>query len=106
MGAYQKSSVAVLVGNDGNYRASMLEFGEEQQPNNLIEPEFDPRAQELWSTYKGRGMGDCGGTDAWVWDGKAFRLIYRDRMDECRGSGHRITLWRTANHPQVWKLPF
>ena len=53
----------MLVSNDGRYRTPMLEFAGGDQPNNLTEPEFDPETLELWSTYKGRGMGDCGGAD-------------------------------------------
>lgn len=101
VGAYQMSSVAILISNAGHYRRPMLEFSEQEQPNHLTEPEFDPRTLQLSSTYKGRGIGDCGGTDAWVWSGAVFRLIYRNRMDECRGTGDRITVWRTASHPEL-----
>jgi len=46
---------------------------------------FDPTTQTLASFSKGRGIGDCGEVDNWVWTGKAFELISEDIMSECRG---------------------
>jgi hypothetical protein len=46
---------------------------------------FDATTQTLASFSKGRGIGDCGEVDNWVWTGKAFELISEDYMSECRG---------------------
>ena len=34
---------------------------------------------------KGEGIGDCGVTADWAWDGKAFQLVGYTEMNECRG---------------------
>ncbi|MBP9231537.1 MAG: DUF1176 domain-containing protein, partial [Phenylobacterium sp.] len=36
---------------------------------------------------KGRGIADCGGVYAWVWDGKAFQISDQLEMPACRGLG-------------------
>lgn len=46
---------------------------------------YDARTRRLTSFSKGRGLGDCGETDEWVWDGKAFRIVRQATMPECRG---------------------
>lgn len=47
------------------------------------------------STFaKGRGLGDCGSIQRFVWDGARFRLVEQSNMGECRGSTDYITLWR------------
>lgn len=54
----------------------------------------------ILSTYaKGRGIGDCGTAESFVWDGAMFRLIERREMTECRGSPHWITVWRAEAVP-------
>jgi hypothetical protein len=66
----------------------------------MTEPEYDPETRSLWSSAKGRGIGDCGSTEGYIGDGKTFRLAYLNLMDRCQGSRARITLWRTANQPE------
>jgi hypothetical protein len=34
---------------------------------------------------KGRGIGDCGDEESWIWDGKTFRLAEVKTMPHCRG---------------------
>ncbi|WP_271168043.1 DUF1176 domain-containing protein [Hansschlegelia plantiphila] len=34
---------------------------------------------------KGRGLGDCGQSASWAFDGSAFRLVSLARVDDCRG---------------------
>ena len=43
---------------------------------------------------KGRGLGDCGTSQQFVWDGARFRLIEQTQMDECRSSIDWIRTWR------------
>ena len=43
---------------------------------------------------KARGLGDCGGSSDFVWDGARFRLVEATGMGECRGSIDWITTWR------------
>ena len=58
--------------------------------------------QLLGSYNKGRGLGDCGSAERYVWDGKMFRLIEATRMNECRGALEWITVWR-AKYRKVEK---
>jgi len=51
----------------------------------IVNAEFDPKTQTLSQFDKGRGVGDCGVDDKWVWDGKAFQLLRETIMPECRG---------------------
>jgi hypothetical protein len=51
----------------------------------LINAAFDPKTQTLSSFSKGRGLGDCGSSTDWVWDGRAFELLSERVMPECRG---------------------
>lgn len=49
---------------------------------------------ELTSDAKGRGLGDCGVRQTFVWDGTRLRLAEQSEMRECRGNPHFITTWR------------
>ncbi|WP_156348620.1 DUF1176 domain-containing protein [Sphingomonas sp. Leaf23] len=42
---------------------------------------------------KGRGLGDCGVTQRYAWDGTRFRLVEQRVMDECRGNPDFIRTW-------------
>ena len=66
----------------------------------LVNSNWDDREQTLSSYGKGRGLGDCGRAENYVWDGERFRLIEASAMDECRGSYLWITTWR-ARYRQV-----
>ncbi|RYY39472.1 MAG: DUF1176 domain-containing protein [Sphingomonadales bacterium] len=48
----------------------------------------------LTSSAKGRGLGDCGTSQSWVWDGSRFRLIEARTLGECRGSVSWLTVFR------------
>jgi Protein of unknown function (DUF1176) len=50
---------------------------------------------DVLTTYaKGRGLGDCGVAQSFVWDGSRLRLIEQSEMGECRGNPNYITTWR------------
>lgn len=51
----------------------------------LMNVQYDAKTQTLSSFSKGRGIGDCGAMDAWVWTGKDFALARESSMPECRG---------------------
>jgi len=53
--------------------------------SDLMNVEFDPKTQTLYNFEKGRGLGDCGGENEWVWDGRAFQPSRQTLMPECRG---------------------
>jgi hypothetical protein len=50
-----------------------------------INPGFDEETHTLSMFNKGRGIGDCGSTSEWVWDGRAFRMVGAKSMPECHG---------------------
>ncbi|MBJ6122605.1 DUF1176 domain-containing protein [Sphingomonas mollis] len=49
---------------------------------------------ELRSFAKGRGLGDCGVAQTFVWDGTRLRLSEQSEMGECRGNPNYIPTWR------------
>ncbi len=59
----------------------------------LVNVGWSPEKSRLDSFAKGRGLGDCGGSEAYVWDGQRFRLIVATSMGECRGAWHWIRTW-------------
>jgi hypothetical protein len=67
--------------------------GDGNQPL-LVNASWDEQDQTLSSYGKGRGLGDCGSAENYVWDGEAFRLIDASAMNECRGAYEWITIWR------------
>ena len=50
----------------------------------------------LTSYAKGRGLGDCGVHQSFVWDGTRLRLSEQSEMGECRGNIDYITTWRAT----------
>ncbi len=59
----------------------------------LTNGDWDPKSRQMSSFEKGRGIGDCGTTEAYAWDGSHFRLVEQTEMGECRGSADYIRLW-------------
>ena len=97
-GAYNVSYVPFVVRPGG--RAELAAFdhrpgwwAEEGKPM-LINAGWDEERGLLVSYSKGRGLGDCGTTSEYAWDGRAFRLVEQAEMGECRGSVDYITTWR------------
>ena len=60
----------------------------------LVNADWDAATQSISSYSKGRGLGDCGSSESWVWDGSMFRLTDATVMGECRGSVDWIPVWR------------
>jgi hypothetical protein len=56
--------------------------------------DFDPATMVISHWAKGRGIGDCGTTASYAWDGQRFRLIEQSEMSECRGTMERLVTWR------------
>lgn len=97
-GAYNVSYVPFIVRRGG--RAELAPFdhrpgwwAEEGKPM-LVNAGWDKERGLLTSFSKGRGLGDCGTTSEYAWDGRAFRLVEQSEMGECRGSRDYITTWR------------
>jgi hypothetical protein len=97
-GAYNVSYVPFIVRRGG--RAELAHFdhrpgwwAEEGKPM-LVNAGWDKERGLLGSFAKGRGLGDCGTTSEYAWDGRAFRLVEQAEMGECRGSTDYIATWR------------
>jgi hypothetical protein len=100
-GAYNFSSVPMIATGVVGRRAfttATFDFppGWAENPTMpmLVNASWDPAMSQLSSFAKGRGIGDCGGSEAYVWDGTMFRLVEAKAMGECRGAWHWITTWR------------
>jgi hypothetical protein len=72
------------------------EYGATEHDYSPINAGFDETTQTLSTFNKGRGIGDCGSSSEWVWDGKAFQLILSKAMPECHGV-------REDEWPTVWR---
>lgn len=62
----------------------------------LVNAGWEPGKAELSSYTKGRGIGDCGSSETFVWDGAMFRLVEMRAMGECRGSINWLRIWKAA----------
>lgn len=69
-------------------------WGGEGRPPLLVNAHWEENQQILSSYAKGRGIGDCGSAESFVWDGEQFRLVEASGMQECRGAYEWITTWR------------
>jgi hypothetical protein len=88
-GAYNYSSVAFIIAG-GKAEPAAFEGGD----GDLVNAGFGNGL--LSSHNKGRGIGDCGAAETYVWDGKRFRLVEASVMSECRGSTNWLTIFRAT----------
>ena len=99
-GAYNFSAVPVIAtGIPGrrSFRFAVFDYqpGWSQDAGHpvLVNASWSPESSSLDSYAKGRGIGDCGSSESYVWDGVRFRLVEASAMGECRGAWHWITTW-------------
>lgn len=94
-GAYN-FTYAFLIASAGQAKAARLvrfrwptKIGGKQQDSGsdefLINPDFSNVDMTMRSFSKGRGIGDCGDEESWMFDGKVFRLLEVKTMPHCRG---------------------
>lgn len=99
-GAYNLSSSFFIMPENDPAKAAPLRFadGDGDGGNDLTNASFDPRTGHLAFFAKGRGIGDCGVTGGYAWDGKSFVRTELAMMGECRGIAPEdwITLYRSA----------
>lgn len=102
-GAYNEASGAYIGqrGATGKWTFAPARFdyvatsiGETLKVPVLTNADWDGTTQSLGSYNKARGVGDCGSSENWVWDGSMFRLTGATAMEECRGSLDWIPVWR------------
>lgn len=98
--AYNFTSVPVIatgIAGRRTFRLASFDYkpgwSEEEAKPMLVNVGWTPEKSELSSFAKGRGIGDCGGSETYVWDGTRFRLTAATSMGECRGAWHWITTW-------------
>ena len=109
-GAYNLSSVPLIAtGQAGRRSFALARFdsppggiGQSGKPM-LVNAGWDAKSATLSSFAKGRGLGDCGIAENYVWDGSAFRLVELRAMKQCRGAWEWITLWRAQALPMPEK---
>ena len=100
-GAYNYVTVPVLISSTASIRKMKVAefdfapgFSENGGPPLLVNAGWDAATGHLSSYAKGRGLGDCGSAEDYVWDGKRFRLISKVAMEECRGVIDWIPVWQ------------
>lgn len=94
-GAYNVNTVPFVV-RGGKAEVADIDYssdGSGEAPM-LTNAWWDAKASVLGTHAKGRGIGDCGESASYVWDGKGFSLIELRRMDECRGSINWLRTWK------------
>jgi Protein of unknown function (DUF1176) len=97
-GAYNFNSAALIAtGTVGRRSYAVAQFDEASAE--LINTDFDSETGHLSSSYMSRGLGDCGESHDYAWDGTMFRLVEVLAMKECRGSYNWIALWRARVTP-------
>jgi hypothetical protein len=89
MAAYNEVSV-FFIGDEHAGHLKRMVFPEapgagQASDDTLMNVGFAAPSQTLSSFSKARGIADCGSTEAWVWDGKAFQMARAEVMPECRG---------------------
>ncbi|MCX8476129.1 MAG: DUF1176 domain-containing protein [Sphingomonas sp.] len=101
-GAYNYSSVPFVIERG---KATVARFDhvpgwtQAEGVATLVNADWDPAKGQLSSYTKGRGLGDCGGSETYVWDGAMFRLVEARAMGECRGSTNWLRVWKAEAVP-------
>lgn len=95
-GAYNLM-MAVFVVRDGKHVPAQFDApsgmsADDSAVKNVVDGSFDTGV--LTSFARGRGLGDCGIKQEFVWDGTRFRLSRQEELDECRGSKDYLPTWQ------------
>jgi len=103
MGAYNTANTAFVAASQagGQWTFTPARFdlpprgrGASENLPLLFNAEWNTENQRLSTTAMDRGLGDCGDTASYVWDGARFRLAQARSMPACRGMLNWITVWR------------
>lgn len=94
-GAYNYISEIFVIPHGGAPREAEFDDSEATAGDTLYYNLFwDSKERRLNAGFKGRGIGDCGGRQQYVWDGERFSRVQIEGMDDCRGVVDFITMWR------------
>lgn len=69
----------------GNPQVVQLPYPGGEPASEVMNIGFDPDTQTLSNFDKGRGLGDCGALNEWVWTGSRFAMKAQTIMPECQG---------------------
>ena len=85
---------AELLGSDGPRTGEEAEVWPD---NATINGGYAPNARTITAFSKGRGLGDCGTSQTWLWTGRRFELQAEQSMGHCAGVpwDYWPTTWRT-----------
>lgn len=101
MGAYQGSSLVAIVpraeGKPAQLVRPEMPIADESDTAAFTDPAFDTKTGMLMMGARGRGLGDCGVSVDWTWDGEQFRLTTASYQMACGGSepGDWPTIYRS-----------
>jgi hypothetical protein len=97
-GAYNGFSDAYVVDEAGRVSRARFDadpgMGPAEAEPEVVNAGWEAATRRLTSYAKGRGLGDCGSSQSFAWDGTRFRLVEQRLMGECRGSVDWIPVWR------------
>jgi len=95
-GAYNMDSEFFVVAGADVARARLVSFptlaeeGSKKPPEpatSLVNAGYDAKEGTIGYFAKGRGIGDCGDSGTYAWNGKAFVLVGTSSMGQCKGVG-------------------
>lgn len=101
-GAYNFASAAYIgteeTAGKWQFTPALFDYGDTLRTTNssvqlLVNADWDATSQTITSYAKGRGLGDCGNAETYVWDGVQFRLISAYALEQCRGALDWLTIW-------------
>jgi hypothetical protein len=92
-GAYNSATITLIAPAGRAQAAQPAKFqepetgGKKRRPGEEFQfnTTFSNTDMSMYTFAKGRGIGDCGAAERWVWDGKVFQLAERKIMTKCQG---------------------
>ena len=85
-GAYNFTNNLYITGPNGqNPVAARLPQADGTTTNEVVNGFYNAEKRELVAFAKGRGIGDCGIAQTWVWTERSFALALEQSMDSCNG---------------------
>ena len=102
--AYQTGSIFFVFDPANPDQAKQIEFrhwkgATFEERRQISSPSFDPEKKRITSFHKGRGLGDCGSSGAWVWNGSDFELEAYWLKNDCNGKR-----FNPEGEPTKWKV--
>lgn len=102
-GAYNFSSRLYVGSADSFEQLAFAEYSSNfgwSATTTLVNAFYDETDKTLSSFNKGRGIGDCGSTGRWQWQGFGFRMLEFAFKDDCDGEGEEA-----GDFPIVYSAP-